>query len=1051
VRRLLYLAPAILAAVALSATLVVNRRHTEDLARSMGAMRQIADAIDDSAPDNVMLDSLAAELNRRITGQQRLVDGARRSEAALGGLILLLVTAIAIAAWRARRRTRDDASENRDALAEARAMLEHAGRVARIGGWSLDLETMQPIWSREVYAIHELEFGTQPSFDEAMSFFAPEARQRAAGAVRRAIEDGEPFDLEAPLITANGNRRWVRAMGAPEVRDGRCVKLSGAIQDLTDLENTRAELAQVQARLERAIVGSSDGLWEHEPNTGAMWYSDRFKELLGYTPEEFDAFPNERRSWSDRLHPSDREATLDAIEAHMRGEGPYDVRYRLMTRSGEYRWFRARGTAVRDAGGDVIRMSGSITDIHDQHNAESRLDLAIRASGIGLWDWDVPSGQTYFTDTFYTMLGYEPGELPMCLDTWKALCHPDDIDHALADVRRHLSGETSAYVNEHRLKRKDGSWQWIRDVGEVVERDEHGAAVRMIGMHIDIQELKEITSRLELAQSAANAGVWDWDIEKGTFITNDNYHTMLGEEPPHRELPLDYFTQRLHPDDAPYTLAAVQAAHASDEQEFDVEFRFRCANNAYKWIRSTGRVIERGPGERPMRMIGQHIDIDSLVSSRRHVEQLNELLKAQSERAGALAAEARAASAAKSEFLANMSHEIRTPMTAILGYTDLLAEGGALDPEQRREYIDTIQRNGRHLLSIINDVLDISKIEAGKMSIERIQTRPASIVHEVLSLMRVKAAAKAITLDVAFDSQIPETIESDPVRLRQILMNLVGNAVKFTEVGGVTLRCAYDGADGKLRFVVDDTGIGMSELQCASAFEAFHQGDSSMTRRFGGSGLGLRISRRLAQLLGGDITVRSRLGEGSTFTATIEVLEPGRLVAPASALAIISENRAAGAMAHGEQTRPLDAVRILLAEDGPDNQRLIAFHLRRAGAQVTIASNGRIAIEALTGGDLDDPLADPSPFDLLVTDMQMPELDGYETVRRLRAKGSTLPIVALTAHAMSGDEERCLEAGCDAYATKPIDKEVLLSTCLGAIAARQSKDRSESRPNRDAA
>jgi signal transduction histidine kinase/AmiR/NasT family two-component response regulator len=409
---------------------------------------------------------------------------------------------------------------------------------------------------------------------------------------------------------------------------------------------------------------------------------------------------------------------------------------------------------------------------------------------------------------------------------------------------------------------------------------------------------------------------------------------------------------------------------------------------------------------------------------------------------------AEAASLAKSEFLANMSHEIRTPMTAILGFTELFATSPEHQgsPERRSECIETIRRHGDHLLAIINDILDLSKIEAGKMDVERLPVNPLHLVHEVRDLMSERASAKGLELDLQCDSPMPTRILCDSMRLRQILVNLVGNAVKFTERGSITIRCDCDAAAERLRIAVADTGIGVSPDQIARLFGAFVQADSSTTRRFGGTGLGLRISQRLARMLGGDVTVESDVGVGSVFTLSVATgpLEPITMVAPEEARANRwrttplsaqpGSTRADGARIGSAARTSLAGLRVLFAEDGPDNMRLITHHLKAAGAIVTGVENGRLAVCALTrDGTLVGELLDPPPFDLMLTDMQMPELDGYAATRILRAKGATLPIVALTAHAMSGDRARCLSAGCDGYATKPIDRAQLVSICASLV------------------
>ncbi len=389
---------------------------------------------------------------------------------------------------------------------------------------------------------------------------------------------------------------------------------------------------------------------------------------------------------------------------------------------------------------------------------------------------------------------------------------------------------------------------------------------------------------------------------------------------------------------------------------------------------------------------------------------------------------AMASNRAKSEFLANMSHEIRTPMTAILGYADLLGDPD-LSAGERAQHVSTIRHNGEHLLTIINDILDISKIEAGKMSAECIPVDPRRVLLEAESLMRIKSTSKGITLDIVQETPLPATIQSDPVRLRQILVNLVGNAIKFTELGGVTIRASLDNTKPSgpcLRFAIEDTGIGMTQEQIGQLFGAFHQADSSTTRKYGGSGLGLRISKSLAEILGGTVIVTSTPGKGSTFAVTIAtgnlegvpLLEPGVLQISESVAKPTSPDASA----------LLAGMRVFLAEDGPDNQRLIAFHLKKAGAIVTVFENGKLALDALISSTTQTPMF-PSPCDLLLTDMQMPVMDGYTLASTLRARGFGLPIVALTAHAMDGDAKKCLKAGCDAYASKPIDKVALIDIC----------------------
>ena len=425
--------------------------------------------------------------------------------------------------------------------------------------------------------------------------------------------------------------------------------------------------------------------------------------------------------------------------------------------------------------------------------------------------------------------------------------------------------------------------------------------------------------------------------------------------------------------------------------------------------------------EREQRLQEKHSYIDQLeVEVERRSQALREaLLKAEQ------------ANRTKSDFLANMSHEIRTPMTAILGYSENLLDHD-LPNSERQTAIQAILRNGKHLLSVINDILDISKIEAGKLEIEKLAYSPMRVVAEVVDLLRGRAQERGIALETQLRGPLPEAIFTDPTRLRQILINLIGNAIKFTEKGSVRLRVLFrptgDAASHQPQLVyeVSDTGIGLSEQQMSRLFTPFSQADSSTSRRYGGTGLGLAISRRLAHALGGDVTAASRLGVGSTFRVTIAT-------GPLDKLAMIAEPKLHSFLANVDQVKPAKpvvntlgaplAIRLLLAEDGPDNQRLLSFILKKAGVKVAIVENGLQAYEQALAAEQKG-----EPFDVILMDMQMPVMDGYTATAKLRGMGYKRPIVALTAHAMAGDREKCLASGCDDYATKPVDRAKLMAT-----------------------
>jgi len=514
----------------------------------------------------------------------------------------------------------------------------------------------------------------------------------------------------------------------------------------------------------------------------------------------------------------------------------------------------------------------------------------------------------------------------------------------------------------------------------------------------------------------------------------------------------DLLTRIVHPADRPQVESHRHDAleGAAREEVAQAEFRIITKSGERRWIAHVCRPVFGEDG----RFLGRRAssrDITKRKQAEIELKETNRRLETAIRHSNELAAKADQANAAKSEFLANMSHEIRTPLSAILGFADVLydlqAGGGgclgATECELRAnipQCAETIKRNGELLISIVNDILDFSKIEARQLTTERIWCSLQQVIADVTSIMELRAKEKRISFEVDFVGAVPGRIHTDPNRLRQILNNLVGNAVKFTERGEVRLTTRVLSAEQArtrgmalqpaastecyLQVEVADTGIGLTAEQIGKLFKPFSQADSSTARRFGGTGLGLIISRRLAQMLGGDISVESTPGEGSTF----------RLIIAAGECATIhSQSRPdTASVSLSLASEPLNC-RILLAEDGVDNQRLISLILTKAGAEVTSVANGQAAVDKVLQPS-DRATDAPGNFDVILMDMQMPVMDGYTATRALRQRGCTLPIIALTAHAMSGDRQKCLDAGCDGYAAKPISRGDLISLIREQVA-----------------
>jgi len=554
--------------------------------------------------------------------------------------------------------------------------------------------------------------------------------------------------------------------------------------------------------------------------------------------------------------------------------------------------------------------------------------------------------------------------------------------------------------------------------------------------------------RMIAALFAAGHGVWDWNLRERAAWYSPSLRALIGHDQASFPDRFETFAGALHPEDVGRVHGAI-ASHLQGQGGFDLEFRMRTGDGGWKWVRARGSAtFENGQAVRmtgtltewPLSAARDRLAMsasDRLASAledqaraSRELEKARADLLRQNDELRRARSAAEAATRSKTMFLANMSHEIRTPMNAIVLSIPLLLDE-AIGTDERRTHGEAIRRSSEHLGMLINDVLDLSKIEAGGMAAEVVPVDPLLVIADCLAVARPLASKRRLELHAAVSGPVPAVIHSDPHRLRQILMNLLSNAIKFTEHGGVTVRVDLvrtpappreEPTEGevtpapiRLRVLVSDTGIGIEPAQMRRIFQPFAQGDESTTRRFGGTGLGLAISRRLARMLGGDITVRSEPGRGTTFAVEVGT---GPIDGTPMVESLPSDLGVRGTIEPGESGQPL---RVLLAEDGEDNQRLLTHHLSRAGMHVTVAANGREAVDLALASRRRG-----RPFDMVLMDMQMPELDGYEATAQLRTEGWKGPIVALTAHAMAGDRERCLTAGCDEYLSKPIDRDRLL-------------------------
>jgi hypothetical protein len=524
------------------------------------------------------------------------------------------------------------------------------------------------------------------------------------------------------------------------------------------------------------------------------------------------------------------------------------------------------------------------------------------------------------------------------------------------------------------------------------------------------QELAAMTGRLEVALKTSVIGIWEYKIDSGELIWDQNMCTLYGIDRKPGVQPTGAWHRSLHPED--YEIAVQTLEAGVSEGKLSSEFRIVRPDGAVRHIRALASNWRMADGDW---MIGVNWDVTRDVQLREEVIRTNRKLSQGNRELKRAKAEAERADRAKSEFLANMSHEIRTPMNGIVGMADLLADADL--PQEERQYVDTIRDSSLALLKIIDDILDLSRLEAGQPAISSEDFNLRDTIHGVTGLLQAKAGQKGISLEAEIDDRLPEYVHGDDGRLRQILVNVLGNAVKFTSDGGVELRAMPDASKpGRIAIEIKDSGIGIPPAQQAVIFDRFSQADSAVTRAYGGTGLGLTISRLLAERMGGGISLTSEPGKGSCFRITVQLPEAEctpDLPAPAA----------------GPDAPDLTGLSVLLAEDNQTNRLLIRKYLKGLPLNLAEAVNGREAVR----------LCAEEPPDVVLMDMSMPELDGLSATREIRSHAGSQPIIiALTANAFDSDRKSCLEAGMDGFLTKPVTKAQVIS----ALAQAKRKDMS---------
>ena len=797
---------------------------------------------------------------------------------------------------------------------------------------------------------------------------------------------------ETQVLNAKGELRDVEfRKAAIEDGNGAASGLIGIILDVTERKKAESAAKESEEKYRSIFEANSDAITIFLINPSGLpsnmvEINDAAIKLFGYTKTEMlNMGPNdlEINATDEKIKSRIQEVQVNGFthfETAVRHKGGHEINVEVKVQVISYNNMTGLMNIVRD-----------ITERKKAEKAlkesELRFSVAIEGTEAGIWDWDMVKNRVVYSKQWKAMLGYEEAEIENSFEGWKNLWHPDDAQEIERSVTEHMNGVRQKYEVIHRCRHKNGGWRWIMTRGKIL-KDTEGRPYRWVGTNVDITkekeaeiESRESKLRLSLATQAGGVGVWDYDIVANVLTWDDQMFGLYGVKREDFSNEYEAWVNGVHEADRERGDKEIELA-IRGEKEFNTEFRVQHPNGRVRIIRALAKVIRDEEGN-ALRMIGTNWDITREKETLKQIEEAKE--------------QAEKASKAKSEFLANMSHEIRTPLNSVIGFTDLLKNTRLSSVQQ--QYVNNVNVSGHLLLGIINDILDFSKIEAGMLELDVIKADILQLLENSIDIVKFTAEDKGLELILDIDPFMPRFANIDPVRVKQVLTNLLGNAVKFTKKGEVELKVGFqalDGEQGKLSFSVRDTGIGIGEAQKENLFRAFSQADSSTTRKYGGTGLGLIISQKIAEKMGSRINFDSTLDAGTTFFFDITTdFEEGEKLDPSK---ITQVNRC------------------LVIDDNARNRLILEQMLKQWQIESDSCDNGLEALKRMETSKF---------YDVIICDYDIPYMNGIETIRIMKEKlnlsTKKQPVILL--HSSLDNiqlDQRCEELGIRFRLNKPV-------------------------------